>query len=74
MENVPFPNLIRPEVAAMAKERVDEFVKVQKELLEKLQEMNRANASLPIFRSSWRPVRASWRTVVGPAGLTQEVR
>ena len=41
MENVPFPNLVRPEVAAMGKERVDEFVKVQKELLEKLQEMNR---------------------------------
>ena len=33
MENVPFPNLVRPEVAAMGKERVDEFVKVQKELL-----------------------------------------
>lgn len=41
MENVPFPNLVPPEVAAMGKERVDEFVKVQKELLEKLQEMNR---------------------------------
>lgn len=41
MEKLPFPNLVHPEVVAMGKMRVDEFVKVQKELLEKLQEMNR---------------------------------
>jgi hypothetical protein len=40
IEKLPFPNLVHPEVAAWGKKRVDEFVKVQKVLLEKLQEMN----------------------------------
>jgi hypothetical protein len=33
--------LIPPEIAAMGKKRLEEFIAIQKEQLEKLQEMNR---------------------------------
>ena len=40
-EKLPSPNLIPAEFAAMGKKRVEELAKVQKELLDKLQETNR---------------------------------
>jgi hypothetical protein len=40
-EKLPLPNLVTAEFAAMGKKRVEELAKVQKELLDKLQETNR---------------------------------
>ena len=40
-EKLPLPYLIHPEFAAMGKKRVEEFVKAQKGLVDKLQETNR---------------------------------
>ena len=40
-EKLPLPNLVPAEFAAMGKKRVEELAKVQKELLDKLQETNR---------------------------------
>lgn len=37
-EKLPLPNLVPAEFAAMGKKRVEELAKVQKELLDKLQE------------------------------------
>jgi hypothetical protein len=116
-EKSPLPHIVHPEFAAVGKKRMEEFVKAQKELLDKLQETNRQwfermqsevnvvsdfASKLTTVRSisdaatvcqdwmtrwfemmtedsqrlladaqkfTWRPARACWQTVVGPAGL-----